>query len=401
MNNKERQLRILIVEGSQSPPTFIVNLINGLVEQECEVGLLGKESSKDSISIQSPRFSQVVSRYSRFNFFRLLIDFCWIICINPRIFSECRSLSEKSGNKKVDTLRMMQLAKVLKFNPSIIHIQWASHLEEFTGLLNQPSRFKIIISLRGKLINVTPVVDEKTATFYRKCFPKVTAFHGVSKAIAQEASLYGAATEKISVIYSPIPEVFTQAYQNEYMADRTILHILSVGRFHWKKGYGYALDAMKILRERGVHFHYTIIAQGPVPNEIIHSLYTQKLTSYVTIINGVSYGAMIEEMKKYSVFLLSSLEEGIANVVLEAMAVGLPVISTNCGGMSEVVISNETGILVKRRDSESIANGLMAFQQLSESEVKRFRVNAWNYVKNNFSQPQQIAKFIQLYQSLS
>ena len=64
-------------------------------------------------------------------------------------------------------------------------------------------------------------------------------------------------------------------------------------------------------------------------------------------------------MRSFDVLLLPSLNEGIANVVLEAMAIGVPVISTDCGGMSEVVILDTTGWLLPVRDSKAIAKGLI------------------------------------------
>jgi glycosyltransferase involved in cell wall biosynthesis len=69
--------------------------------------------------------------------------------------------------------------------------------------------------------------------------------------------------------------------------------------------------------------------------------------------------------------------------------------------MQEVVIPGETGLLVSRRDVKAMANALMTYQQMSDHEVSHLRMNAWEKIKADFSQPQQIQKFVELYQSLS
>lgn len=395
------RLRVVILEGSQNPPTFIINLINGLLSNGCEVALFGNEANKKLSTIQSPHFSQIVSRYKRFNFFRLAFDFCGIILLKPKIFWNSRHLVTRSGNRSLNILRWFQMAKLVKFNPDIIHIQWVSTLSEFTTLLNHPSRFKIVVSLRGKQINVTPVISSEVAAFYLQWLPKVAAIHAVSHAISGKALKYGVLPERAHVIYSGVPENFLNAFRIEDVFSKAPLKILSVGRFHWQKGYGYAMEAMKILKQMEIPFHYTIIAQGEIPEEILHQIQDDKLTGYVNIVNGIPYHKMVEEMKSHSVFLLPSLEEGIANVVLEAMAIGLPVVSTRCGGMQEVVIPGQTGLLAARRDADSIADALITYYRMSEPAVQQLRINAWKKVKADFFQSQQIQKFIQLYQSLS
>ena len=363
--------------------------------------MFGNESAKKLSGVQSPYFSQIISRYKKANFFKLALDFCFVVALHPKIFLESLNLVTQSENKSLNILRWFQLAKILKFKPDIIHIQWVSTLSEFTKLLNYPSRFSIVVSLRGKQINVTPVVSQHVATYYKEWLPKVAAVHAVSHAISGKAMKYGVLPDRTHVIYSGVPESFLNAFRMEEIFSRSPLKILSVGRFHWQKGYGFALDALKILRQKHVVFHYTIIAQGEIPEEILYQLHSDKLVDCVSIVKGIPYNKMIEEMKGHSVFLLPSLEEGIANVVLEAMAIGLPVVSTDCGGMQEVVIPGETGLLVARRDAEALAEALIAYCNMSEQEVAQLRINAWKKVSADFAQPQQIQKILQLYRSLS
>ena len=64
-------------------------------------------------------------------------------------------------------------------------------------------------------------------------------------------------------------------------------------------------------------------------------------------------------MKKSDCLLHPSVEEGIANVVLESMAIGLPIISSNCGGMPEVIRDNQNGLIFEKRNVESLESQIL------------------------------------------
>ncbi len=392
-------MRILIMEGSLNPPSFIRNLMSELILQGVDVGLIGKRSAS--------RFNPPQARgkfkfmyYPIVNSIEQMAVFIFFLLFKPFTFFNAFRIVDASTPLKLYIKKTVLYSKIIQYKPDVIHIQWATHVREYEDLIRS-KKFKIVVSLRGRQINISPVVNPAFTELYQRIFPQISAFHAVSKAIAQQASKYGAMLEKTQVIYSPVPDFFIQSFCEEDGFLRSPFKILSVGRFHWKKGYMYALDAMKILKEKDVSFRYTIIAQGKIPDELIHQIHTLNLYDCVSIINGIPYDRMVQEMKKYSVFFLPSLEEGIANVVLEAMAIGLPVVSTDCGGMGEVVIHGETGLLVSRRDSESMANGLLTLQEMSEREVTCLRKNAWQKLNENFSQPQQVQKFINFYCSIS
>ncbi len=95
--------------------------------------------------------------------------------------------------------------------------------------------------------------------------------------------------------------------------------------------------------------------------------------------------------------LLPSLEEGIANVVLEAMALGVPVISTDCGGMNEVVKHGETGWLIPVLNLHTLASTIIHFKNAS-IEKKVFIVNnAYKHLKAYFDREHAIVQFDKFY----
>ena len=206
--------------------------------------------------------------------------------------------------------------------PDIFHLQWVKGVEKFTWV--QEFDIKLIVSLRGAHINYSPLADQKLAQMYKTIFPEIDGFHGVSKAICKEASLYGADLKKCQVVYSGFN---LKEYPKENWTDKVAssekqtIEILSVGRSHWKKGYHFALDAMKLLKDSGIKFTYTIIG-GAGNEELMFQRNQLGLENEVEFKSSVSFEEVKRSLKKADLFLLPSVEEGIANVVIESMLNG-------------------------------------------------------------------------------
>ena len=89
-------------------------------------------------------------------------------------------------------------------------------------------------------------------------------------------------------------------------------------------------------------------------------------------------------MKEADALLLPSVEEGIANVVLEAMAIGLPVVSSNCGGMSEVIVDGDNGLLVATRDPAHLADCIDELIRLIPRDREHMATKARDTIKKHF-----------------
>jgi colanic acid/amylovoran biosynthesis glycosyltransferase len=309
------------------------------------------------------------------------------------------SLKKRNNNIRHFLRDMGAILPILNNRPDIFHIQWAKTLVVYPELMELLD-CKKVISLRGAHINYSPLNDNSLAEAYRKFFPKTEAFHAVSKAIGAEAQKYGAAPDRIEVIYTSVRDSLLD--ENVRSAERgKRLELISIGRFHWKKGDQYALDSMKLLKKRGLNFHYTIIAQGEVPEEITFLLNEYELKDQITIIPGLDYSRLIEMLRASHVLLLPSVEEGIANVVLEAMAVGVPVVSTDCGGMKEAVNDGVNGFVVSVRDAEAMADKITELSEMNDEEIKKMINEARETVAKLFSRSRQIEHFVSFYNKIA
>ena len=293
------------------------------------------------------------------------------------------------------------LNALLIIQPDVIHIQWASHLKLFRPLLDlqQNKRPKVIVSLRGRLVNVSPNTDPGIARLYKEYFPKVDGFHAVSRAIAEEAQRWGAAAEKIRVVYSGLDLQKIQAYQKRDWRLGHPHQILSVGRIHWLKGYHYALDAIALLRQKGISIQYTIIAPGD-STELLYQIKGLGLQEQVKIIPGLPQEKVFAAMANADLLLLPSVMEGIANVVLEAMAIGLPIVSSDCGGMAEVVEDGVNGLLFRNRDVNNMASQLEVMINLNPEQRKLMAQAAQRTIQQQHSLDRLGLEMSRLYESV-
>jgi colanic acid/amylovoran biosynthesis glycosyltransferase len=111
---------------------------------------------------------------------------------------------------------------------------------------------------------------------------------------------------------------------------------------------------------------------------------------------ALSSSEVKDYMGKADILLLSSVCEGIANVVIEAMALNVPVISTCAGGMGEVIIDGHNGILVDCYDQNAIISGIERILNDRELSIKMCE-NARNTIKDSYTIKNQTEIYLKEY----
>lgn len=132
--------------------------------------------------------------------------------------------------------------------------------------------------------------------------------------------------------------------------------VLMVARLERPKDPLLAIDALAQLREHP--WHFTLVGDGPLREPVEARVSEQGLLDRVTLAGTAS--DVPERLASSHVFLLASRREGLPLSVLEAMRAGLPVVSTDAGGVREAVADGETGFVVPRDDVASLADSLRA-----------------------------------------
>jgi len=140
--------------------------------------------------------------------------------------------------------------------------------------------------------------------------------------------------------------------------------ILSIGRLISKKGFDVLIDACARLRERGHGFRCEIIGEGPLFEELQARIHRQDLAEHVHLAGPKTQAEIAGRLSRATVLALPSridpdgAMDNLPTVVMEAMASALPVVSTNIGGISEMVRDGQTGLLVAQNDAAATADAL-------------------------------------------
>ncbi len=380
-------MNITVLTGSVPSATFIDAQVNTMAVDGFTITIIGKKTGEFNYH-QNVKTIVIPERVGA----RLLFIIKLLLATGFRHFFKI--VNNSKGIKQLYNDLLFYLP-VIYSNPDRVHIQWAAFIHN-RDLLFDLYPHKILVSLRGAHINYTPITTPEIKESYLRLFPKVYRFHAVSKAIASEAAQYGARPDATDIIYSFVDDKLLQKEIQPKTPHRE-LRIISVGRFFWKKGYEYALDALAVLKREGIPFTYTLIAEGKTPASILYQLHQQDIKADVRIINGLSHKEVLKEIERHDVLLLPSVEEGIANVVLEAMAIGTPVITTDVGGMAEVIQDGKSGYIVPERDIHAMNKALSHFFALNMEQRVGIATEAKNIVVQQHNKQIFAEQFRQFY----
>ena len=144
----------------------------------------------------------------------------------------------------------------------------------------------------------------------------------------------------------------------------TPLLIVAVGRLIPKKGFADLIRACGLLAESGKSFQCEIIGEGPLENELHAQIDQLNLQDRVALSGAKPQREIRQRLAVASVFVLPSVVDAqggmdnLPTVIMEAMAAGLPVISTDVAGIPEMVVQNETGFLVGPGDAVRLAGAI-------------------------------------------
>ncbi|HEY1582118.1 MAG TPA: glycosyltransferase family 4 protein [Chthoniobacterales bacterium] len=140
--------------------------------------------------------------------------------------------------------------------------------------------------------------------------------------------------------------------------------IISIGRLIEKKGFADLIEACRILREREIDFRCEIIGEGPLETALRSQIVSSRLTNEVALSGPLPQSEVIRRLARSTVFALPCVREAgggmdnLPTVLMEAMAAGLPVVSTPLAGVPELVEQGTTGFFVPEHQPTALAGAL-------------------------------------------
>lgn len=178
--------------------------------------------------------------------------------------------------------------------------------------------------------------------------------------------------------------------------------ILSIGRHVAKKGYGDLFMAVKLLDEAGLDFQLVQIGSGEMIDELRAIARDLGIQHRVTMLGTLPHESVIEHYRSAHCFALACKvapngdRDGIPNVLVEAMAVGLPVIATKVSAIPELVEDGISGTLVEPESPAALAHGIMQIL-LNPEKLRKQQQRARSKVEMEFDNRRCVARLCELF----
>lgn len=283
----------------------------------------------------------------------------------------------------LDTYCGLQLARfVRERNITHLHAHFASSAAAVARIASKFTAIPYSITAHAKDI----FHEEVSADELQEKLVDAKAVFTVSKFnVDHLREAFPTASEQIQLLYNGI-HLADFPFQAPVERTKTIL---AVGRFVEKKGFDVLLAACRLLVNKQVNFECHLVGSGEREAQL-QSLITEfNLQSVVKIVGPQPQATVKKMMHQAAVLAAPCIDgsdgnrDGLPTVLLEAMALGTPCISTNVTGIPELVRNENTGLLVPQRDAEALAIGL---QRCLEDVDLRVRLanNASRLIQQQF-----------------
>lgn len=252
---------------------------------------------------------------------------------------------------------------IQKQNIELIHARFGVTGAELLNV-KQELGIPLLTSFHGFDLPSNIRTQEKYKGNLERLFKEGDAFTVTSNNMKKILVEYGCNKHKIFVHHSGI-DIEKFSFKHRSFPEDGIIKILSVGRLVEKKGMKYLIDAVKKVYEQYSSIRLCIAGEGKLRSQLEAQVEQLQLGEVVTFLGEVSQAEVIHEMQQSHLFVLASTttsegnQEGIPNVLKEAMASGLPVVSTKHAGIPELVRHGKSGFLVNERDSAAMSDSLL------------------------------------------
>lgn len=280
---------------------------------------------------------------------------------------------------KHDPRHFSELKRIIKLeSPDLIHIQ----------LWNPASARYAFWAINEEK---TPIITTEHDPFklsYIKTLIKKNSFQKISKIITVSEEnrklmqkIYPRINKKITVIHNGIDTTlwrsqllrFGEEERNDikekiFKAPKNALIVLCVAELHERKGQKYLINAIPNIIKKYPNVFFVFAGEGKNRENLEKLIKKLQIESHTVLLGKMQ--SIYKIYKSSDIFVLPSLREAFGLVNVEAMLTPLPIIGTIAGGIPEIIIDKETGILVPSKNSKSIENALLKLIKYPEIRNK-------------------------------
>lgn len=278
-----------------------------------------------------------------------------------------------------------------------------AHFGTTAALLNQLKRLGFVDGKIAAVFHGNDISQKRILNLfhsdYEQLFNDANYIFPVSELWASKIALTPAIKNKTHVIRMGV-NVSKFIYKERITISHPI-KILSIARLTEKKGISVAINACLLLKQQNVDFDYTIIGDGPLRKELESQVANLGLGEKIAFLGAQTQETVSEYLNNSDVFLLPSVTaldgdmEGIPVALMEAMAIGIPVISTFHSGIPELIEDRVSGFLVNENDAASIA-GVISEIIDNPGVLPDICRNAKHKIDNEFDQDKSYSRMLNI-----
>lgn len=204
---------------------------------------------------------------------------------------------------------------------------------------------------------------------------------------------YVAKGYQVSLLFNGIK--FSRFYFNKTVNCNSKIKLINVGSLVDKKNQNFLIEVAKNLKSQNVDFELLLVGDGPNRETLRHKIFTNKLEENVKLMGMVS---KVEDLYKQGDFYVhSATYEPLGLVLLEAMAAGLPVLTTDGEGNRDLIVQNENGVLFDSFDVNNFSATIINLYQ-NENKRKEMASKAISFAQKHDIQPY-VDNLLNLYRS--
>jgi len=350
--------------------TFVLTELLALKELGIDLLIIPRDREKKIFNKEAESLIDITLSIPWFNL-RIVLALLRFMFTRPLQFLDLLNVVVfKARNAKVGFKNLIILPKALylckfikKESISHIHAHWASTTSTMAYIISRVTGVPWSFTAHRWDIPENNILKQKcvTASFIRAIDKKGSE---EIRQIINDASL----AQKILVIHMG---VFLPKFDNRPCFKKRFT-FLCPANFVLKKGHKYLFESCKILAEKGLKFKCLLAGDGPLKDKLRELVQKLNLTHSVEFLGRLPHEQLFDlyKSRRINAVILPSIvtddgeKEGIPVALMEAMSYGIPVISTNTGGIPEL-IGDGSGIMVEEKNSEALAS---AIQELMKNK---------------------------------
>ncbi|MGB1891368.1 MAG: glycosyltransferase family 4 protein [Candidatus Latescibacterota bacterium] len=219
----------------------------------------------------------------------------------------------------------------------------------------------------------------------------------VSESVRREMNaMHVGSTSCWRVIRNGVSSLFLSEPPSD-AAERSGAQLLAVGSLTQEKGYDVLLRALPTIASSHPEVELVLIGDGPLKSSL------QMLANDLGIASRVQFAGVVADvrpwLRKATLLVAPSLNEGLGMAVVEAMAMGCPVVASKVGGLVEVVVHGETGFLVQPGSVPPLANQVIDLLNSPERRA-RLGLEGRRHAQAHFARDRPIAQLQDIYETL-